>query len=137
MLTNGVPGCSQHVFGGGDDWRMWNGEVLWEHSRVNAHVHLFFGTLERRRKINEIAVRTMKELVPNVRIVDYEAITAALPTDYSIDGEHWGCRMDIWKGQRERSPYQCKGLGNVAVANLIANALCNDRGQEWRTSGHW
>ena len=89
----------QHSFGGGDDWRMFRGEVLWEHQFVPAPVHLFFGTLERRRAINAIAVRVMKETFPDVRIVDYEALTASLPTDYSIDGEHWGCRMDIWKAR--------------------------------------
>lgn len=36
------------------------------------------------------------------------------------------------QGQRDHSPYQCKGLANVVVSNLIANALCNNRGIEFR-----
>lgn len=119
----------QHTFGGSDDWRRFNGEMLWEYQSIKASVHLFFGTLERRKAVNKMAKAIMREHFKDVRIVDYEAFTASLPTDYSIDGEHWGCRMDVWKGQREMSAYQCKGLGNTMVANLIANALCNGRTQ--------
>ena len=101
--------------------------MLWEWQTIQAPVHMFFGTLERRRAVNAQAVRIMREHFPDVQVVDYEALTAPLPSDYSIDGEHWGCRLDVYKGQRDTAPYQCKGLGNVAVSNLIANALCNSR----------
>lgn len=32
--------------------------------------------------------------------MDYEGITAPLPADYSIDGEHFWCRYDLWQARR-------------------------------------
>lgn len=67
----------------------------------------------------------IKEFFPDMKVVDYEGITAALPADYSIDGEHFYCRYDLWQ-DRVSYPYPCKGLANSVAANLIANAACND-----------
>lgn len=65
----------------------------------------------------------MKEFFPNALVVDYEAITAALPADYCIDGEHWGCPRVAWQG-RQLEPYRCRSLGNVVFANILSNIIC-------------
>ena len=84
----------------------------------------FFGTIDRRRAGARMALRKVREALPDVRVVDYEALTAALPADYCIDGEHWGCSWSAWQW-REKTPYQCRALGNIAAANIVANMLCN------------
>ena len=65
----------------------------------------------------------MAKALPGTKFVDYEALTAALPADYCMDGEHWGCPYTAWMW-RERTPYQCKPLGNNVMANIVANVLC-------------
>ena len=57
-----------------------------------------------------------------VYIVDYESLTAALPSDYNYDGEHWGCPWRSWENRRG-SGYSCKGLANVVVSNIISHFL--------------
>jgi hypothetical protein len=85
----------------------------------------FFGTLDRRRAFNAHAVREMRRAFGDVvEIVDYEAVTAALPSDFCIDGEHWGCTWPKW-APRARWPYQCHSLGAQTIANILANVLCN------------
>lgn len=78
-----------------------------------------------RRTRPQIAKRVVREFFPAAHIVDYEGITAALPSDYTIDGEHFYCRYDLWK-DRVSYPFPCKGLANAVASNLIANAACND-----------
>ena len=61
----------------------------------------------------QVAARTIREVYHGVfKIVDYQAVTAALPADYTIDGEHWGCRLDV---------YQVRTGGRVP-GNLLAGA---------------
>lgn len=31
-----------------------NGEMQWEYGTINAAVHLFFGTIDRRRRVNQV-----------------------------------------------------------------------------------
>jgi hypothetical protein len=67
-----------------------------------------------------------KMLADEVYIVDYESLTAALPSDYNYDGEHWGCPWRSWENRRG-SGYSCKGLANVVVSNIISDFLgCKD-----------
>lgn len=51
-------------------------------------------------------------------------------------GEHWGCPYAFAK-DRLNAPFQCKALANVAVANVLANTLCNEAmgTLEWRAPG--
>ena len=73
-----------------------------------------------------MAVRVVNETLGflNPRVVDYEALTAGLPADYNADGEHWGCPPSRWMW-REKTANQCKPLGNLVLANVVANTLCN------------
>ena len=85
-----------------------------------------FGTHERRQLLNQIAKKMLREnekvLADEVYIVDYESLTAALPSDYNYDGEHWGCPWRSWENRRG-SGYSCKGLANVVVSNIISHFL--------------
>ena len=85
-----------------------------------------YGTHERRQLLNQIAKKTLREnekvLADEVYIVDYESLTAALPSDYNYDGEHWGCPWRSWENRRG-SGYSCKGLANVVVSNIISHFL--------------
>jgi hypothetical protein len=85
-----------------------------------------FGTHERRQIVNSIAKKMIKEhekdLADEVYVVDFEAITAALPSDFNYDGEHWGCPWRSWENRRG-APYSCRGLANVVVSNIIAHFL--------------
>lgn len=89
-----------------------------------------YGTHERRQLLNQIAKKMLREnekmLADEVYIVDYESLTAALPSDYNYDGEHWGCPWRSWENRRG-SGYSCKGLANVVVSNIISHFLgCKD-----------
>lgn len=86
---------------------------------------LFWGTLDRRRELNRVVRRVVPRFFPFVEFVDFEALTEGLPADYSFDGEHWGCPHLFWT-KRENAPFQCKALANVALGNVLANALCNE-----------
>lgn len=90
---------------------------------------LFWGTLDRRRKLTRIARGLVPLFFPDAQFVDFEHITEGLPSDYSLDGEHWGCPWVFWQN-RHMSPYQCRSLANVVVANVLMNTLCNDRMME-------
>lgn len=98
------------------------GEVNWLSGK--SEPPMFWGTLDRRRKFNAHAVKLMRAAFPDLEVVDFEAITEGLPSDYCIDGEHWGCNARAWDN-RHREPYQCKSLGNIVLGMMFANTLCN------------
>ena len=121
------------------------GEVAWK-SHVAAPP-LFYGTLDRRMSFNAHAVATVREALPHVRVVDWEAMTAPLPSDLCLDGEHWGCECprcfgfrsrlcaDAVNGvsgthqgwqNRHREPFQCRSLAHVTLANVVSNVICGD-----------
>lgn len=111
-----------------------SGDPLWfawdQEGRAAAEPPRFYGTLARRRLLNREALRFLDERGRNVAsrtiVVDYDAITAALPSDFNYDGEHWGCRYLTYH-DRADSPYQCVGTANVVVANAIASVIgCGD-----------
>lgn len=99
-----------------------SGETHWRTSPSQPPI--FFGTLGRRKLFNRVALRMLREAFPEIEVVDFEAVTAALPSDYCIDGEHWGCNAKAWEN-RNWEPYQCKALGNVVLGEIFANTLCN------------
>ena len=85
---------------------------------------LFFGTLDRRRAFNRLAVAELRRAFGDeVEIVDYEGLTAALPADYCIDGEHWGCGWTKW-APRRREAYQCFSAAVLTLSNILANLVC-------------
>lgn len=87
---------------------------------------LFWGTLDRRRHLNRLSRRLVSEFFPEAEFVNFEHITEGLPSDYSLDGEHWGCPWVFWQN-RHMNPYQCRSLANVVVANMLMNTLCNEK----------
>lgn len=109
----------------GGDFKLVEGQVQWWQQRTGHTPLQFFGTIDRRRALTRIAVPMVREFFPNALLIDYEALTAALPSDYCIDGEHWGCPRVAWQG-RQLEPFQCKSLGNIVFANIIANIICNN-----------
>jgi len=104
------------------------GSTLWFStvSPPNMYPPRFYGTVARREALNARAVQLVRDygsqVADEVHVVDYEAMTAALPSDYNYDGEHWGCRYLTYH-DRWMSPYQCVGIANVVVANAIASVL--------------
>lgn len=108
---------------GGGDFRIIEGQVQWWQIPTGHTPLQFFGTIDRRRAMSRFAIPLVKEFFPNALVVDYEALTAALPSDYCIDGEHWGCPRVAWQG-RQLEPYQCRSLGNIVFANILANIIC-------------
>jgi hypothetical protein len=98
-------------------------QVAWK-SHVAAPP-LFYGTLDRRRAFNAHAVATVRAALPHVRVVDFEAMTEALPSDICLDGEHWGCTFQGWQN-RHREPFQCRSLAHLTLANVVANVMCGD-----------
>lgn len=66
----------------------------------------------------QIAKEVIKSFFPDARIVDYEAITESLPSDYSIDGEHWGCRTDIWMARAAGRPARCEDLRCLSLSSV-------------------
>ena len=104
------------------------GEVTW----IPGHFEppMFFGTLDRRRALNALGLRMMRDAFPSTELVDFELISEALPSDYCIDGEHWGCPFRSWDN-RHLEPYQCKPLGNIVISNIWANVLCNKLANNW------
>ena len=150
-MAPGAAGGRAAVSGG--SFTMLDGTVVWMSHRSDTPPLQLFGTVDRRRIINRLAVAMVKEMLPTALIVDYEAMTAALPPEcapsahalrhragaalsaaaaaaagrvrsYCIDGEHWGCPHVAWNG-RFREPYQCRALGNIAFANVLANLICD------------
>lgn len=85
---------------------------------------LFWGTLDRRRRLNRIARELVPVFFPEAEFVDFEGLTEGLPSDFSLDGEHWGCPWVFWQN-RHMNPYHCRSLGNVVLANVLMNTLCN------------
>ena len=53
-----------------------------------------------------------------------QALTAALPADYSYDGEHWVAVWDLWRHRNGRGVYEGKSMGGAELANVLANVLC-------------
>jgi hypothetical protein len=81
----------------GTSFRHIAGEVAWvTHPGAPP---LFYGTLDRRRAFNAHAVAHMRAAFPDIQVVDFEAMTEALPSDYNMDGEHWGCNYEKWQGR--------------------------------------
>lgn len=56
-----------------------------------------------------------------------QALTAALPADYSYDGEHWVAVWDLWRHRSGRGVYEGKSMGGAELANVLANVLCPPR----------
>jgi hypothetical protein len=108
----------------GTSFRHVGGDVAW--TTHAAAPPLFYGTLDRRRAFNAHAVAHMRSVFPDIAVVDFEALTEALPSDYNMDGEHWGCNWEKWQN-RHREPFQCRGLAHVTVSNILANVLCSDQ----------
>jgi len=84
-----------------------------------------FGTSPRRAHLAALVESQLGGAGLLSAVLDYEALTAALPADYCIDGEHWGCPAVAW-WNRHLQAYQCRGLANVIMANILANLLCNN-----------
>ena len=101
-----------------------DGTLQWVQRPSDVKPLQFYGTIDRRRSLNRIAVERVKALFPTALILDYEALTAGLPSDYCIDGEHWGCPHVAWNG-RFREAYQCRSLGNIVFSNILANLICS------------
>jgi hypothetical protein len=101
---------------GGVAWTVHNGD----------RAHTLFGTLPRRRAFNAAAVSVFRRLFPPPQgvIVDFEALTAALPSDYSYDGEHWVAVWDVWKHRHGRGVYEGRSMAGAELANVLANVLC-------------
>ena len=77
------------------------------------------------RALNAAAVRAVRAAFPEALIVDYEAMTEALPADYSVDGTHWGCDdEDARQAQQAGGPFRCRSLANTAAGNALMHTLC-------------
>lgn len=100
-------------------------ETEWGSSGYHIETFVFWGTLDRRRKINLLAREIVPEYFPDAVFLDYQGLTEGLPVDYSLDGEHYGCPYMSWQN-RHRSPFHCRSLGNIMLANLLVNILCNE-----------
>lgn len=69
-----------------------------------------------------------------MKVVDYEGITAPLPADYSIDGEHFYCRYDLWKARGRAAARVCclgccvpvcvRGEGTRVLRRGCSNCVC-------------
>ncbi len=73
----------------GTAYRHVGAEVAW--GTHPAQPPLFYGTLDRRRAFNAHMVATVRDAFPGAPVIDFEAMTEALPSDFNMDGEHWGC----------------------------------------------
>ncbi len=83
-----------------------------------------FGTLSRRRAYNKAALRLFRTLFPGSHVIDFEALTAPLPSDYSHDGEHWVAVYDLWVQRRGRGAYEGRSMAAAELGNVLANILC-------------
>jgi hypothetical protein len=100
----------------GTSFRHIAGEVAWvTHPGAPP---LFYGTLDRRRAFNAHAVAAVRAAFPDVQVVDFEAMTEALPSDYNMDGEHWGCNYEKWQGRRVGMGVRMCGVPCVPAAKL-------------------
>jgi len=103
-----------------------DGELLWA-LRQGHNIVRTYGTLSRRAALNAYARQRFGELFPppQGRVVDWEALTAALPADYSHDGEHW---FNTWNLRRYRqgAAYGGKSMAANELGNVLANLLCAD-----------
>lgn len=79
-----------------------NGEFGWGSEEGGQVEEAFrtFGTLARRRHYNELVAGLWRAAFPNARVLDWEAITAPLPSDYCHDGEHWVTVLEVWRWYR-------------------------------------
>lgn len=77
------------------------------------------------RAFNAAAVAALLERFPDAHVLDVEALTEALPADYSFDGLRWGCdEEDHALADAVHGPYRCRALVNSVTANIIASTLC-------------
>ncbi len=101
-----------------------DGEILWTQYHGD-RAHRLFGTLPRRRALNARAVARFSALFPEPagHVVDFEALSAALPSDYCFDGEHWASVYDVWR-HRKGGTYQGRSMATAELGNVLANVLC-------------
>jgi hypothetical protein len=79
------------------------------------------------RAFNAAAVAAVRARFPDAHVLDVEALTEALPGDYSFDGLRWGCDdADHALADATLGPYRCRALVNSVTANIIAATLCRD-----------
>jgi hypothetical protein len=116
-------GTLASCFSSGLQWEPHGETLAWR--RQASTPPLFFGTLDRRRMFNAHAVSKMRAAFPELHVVDYEALTAPLPADFCIDGEHWACSYTKW-APRRRDPYQCLPVAATTLANIVANIVCRE-----------
>jgi hypothetical protein len=83
-----------------------------------------FGLARRIRDLNKVALQEVRAAWHGVAIVDFEALTAALPGEFTFDGMHWGC--DANDHARVRGgKMRCRALANSIAANSVAGGLCS------------
>jgi len=81
------------------------------------------GAARRVRELNEVALKEVRAAWRGVAVVDFEAITAPLPGDFTFDGQRWGC--DANDHERVRGgQLRCRALANSVLANIVAGCLC-------------
>ena len=106
-------------------YKAWAGDVRWLSypTMGDSAPPLFYGTLDRRRRFNAWGVAHMRARFPGLRVIDFEALTEGLPSDYCMDGEHWMCDWEKHQN-RHREPFQCRNGAGAELANILANLMC-------------
>lgn len=119
------------------------GELGWKTTVVPGEdAFRSFGTLGRRRAYTAAVVAAWKaaklgghvssgrgpgqsgEGPPSqAHVVDFEAITAGLPSDYCHDGEHWVSVLQVWMWYRV-DPWAGRSAAAAEAANALANIVC-------------
>lgn len=86
---------------------------------------LMHNTLPRIRRANADAVRELRATLGDaLTVVDGFKVLEPLGPEYSLDGVHWACEEED-EQMLAHTPGGCRALGNAAVANLLANVVCN------------
>ena len=148
-ITTPAPGAAGvcAMAGGGSLVRDGAGDVAWTVAR-DATAFRAFGTLARRAAIARHALGVWRKTFPAINsvqipgfkteggsaqpatvalppgeVVDFEALTAPLPTDYSYDGEHYVSIHDVWRHRRGME-YAGKTMATAEAANVLADLVC-------------
>lgn len=83
-----------------------------------------YGTMSRRSAFNAQAVAAFRSVFPDSPVVDFEALTAALPSDYTYDGEHWAAVWDVYRHRHGSGFFEGKSLGAAELGNILSNIIC-------------
>lgn len=133
---------------------MLDGQVVWVSRKADTKPLQFYGTIDRRRTINRIAVSMVQKYLPNVLIADYEAVTAALPPECAPAPAPQPCvaAMRRCRAPPPRGRAACSRLlpapiptavegeagGGTAPATPALTAVCTTTARSYCIDGeHW